>query len=595
MLRVENLTVAYGPHRALEDVSIHVERSEICVILGANGAGKSTLLKAIAGMVGTSPGARITNGDADIGGLKPHAIVEAGVALVPEGRGIFGDLTVAENLRLGAYGRQARASEKTRLAQVLGLFPRLGERRGQTARTMSGGEQQMVAIGRALMSNPAILMLDEPSLGLSPLLTRDLFKSLRAVRETGVGILLVEQNARLSLAIADRGYLLENGHIVGEDTAAKLANDPAVQAAYLGGAAGHKTSGPARKIAAMPASARKIAATNAARTPDPAEEVASRAARIHRAHVESRRPNAARSKGNDAANRYGSGGIVGKELMNGHAHGLVDRHVASGEKIFMTEDAYELSRHAAGFAARARQVQLAHLAAIRAGASSPVATASAEPIASPPRPASEARPDPAGLAREHAGFAHKVSAAHEAAMRASAERARQADAVKNRPGPAREAPVERSAPAQSAQDPAAYARKVSAAHEAAMRASAERAQAAGMTNGAGAHSAIETRKTTPTDERSAPVATTHAAAAPPPMASQLSWQAADMARRAIQRESAFLAETRARQADAPASLEYLEGDANSIPPLKGEKSMKKLRKALKKLKKEIKKLNKAGI
>ncbi len=595
MLRVENLAVAYGPHRALQGVSIHVERGEICVILGANGAGKSTLLKAIAGMVGASPGASIANGGTGISGLKPHAIVEAGVALVPEGRGIFGDLTVAENLQLGAYGRQARAGEKTRLAQVLELFPRLAERRSQIARTMSGGEQQMVAIGRALMSNPAILMLDEPSLGLSPLLTRDLFKSLRVVRETGVGILLVEQNAKQSLAIADRGYLLENGHIVGEDVAAKLANDPAVQAAYLGGAAAHETSGPARKIAALAASARKIAASNAARSLDAAEELGRRAARIQRAHVESRRASAAGRGGNDAANLHGPGGIVEKEYMNGHAHELVDRHFASGEKIVMTGNAHELSRQATEFAARARQVQLAHLATARAGAASPVATASAAPSASPPRPASEARPDPGSLAREHAGFAHKLSAAHEAAMRAGAERARQADAAKNQAAPVREAPVEISAPAQSAQDPANYARKVSAAHEAAMRASAERAQSAGATNGAGSPSVTESGRPTPTDERSAPVVATPAAAAPSPMASQLSLQAADMARRAMQRGSALLAETRARQAEAPAGLENVEEKADSIPPLKSEKSMKKLRKALKKLKKEIRKLKEAGI
>lgn len=554
MLRVENLAVAYGPHRALQGVSIHVERGEICVILGANGAGKSTLLKAIAGMVGASPGASITNGDTGISGLKPHAIVEAGVALVPEGRGIFGDLTVAENLQLGAYGRQARAGEKKRLAQVLALFPRLAERRSQIARTMSGGEQQMVAIGRALMSNPAILMLDEPSLGLSPLLTRDLFKSLRAVRETGVGILLVEQNAKQSLAIADRGYLLENGHIVGEDVAAKLANDPAVQAAYLGGAAAHETSGPARKIAALAASARKMAATNTARSLDAAEELARRAARIQRAHLESRRQNAARSRGSDVADRYGPGGIIEKEYMNGHAHELVDRHFASGEKIFMTGNAHELSRQAAGFATRARQVQIAHLAATRAGAFSPVGTAAAAPIAPPHTPASEASPV--------------------------------------MPAPAREALGEGPGPTQSDQDPASYVRKVSAAHEAAMRASAARAQAAGVTNGAGAHSTTQTGKTIAKEERSEPIA------AQPASASQLSRQAADMARRAVQRESTFLAERRDRQAEAPASREYLEADASSIAPTNGEKSRKKLlkalKKALKKLKKEIRELEEAG-
>lgn len=234
MLEVQNLSVSYGAHRALENVSLHVDKGEICVILGANGAGKTTLLKALAGLVHAAPAARWTIDKRRLGGLQVHEIVEKGIALVPEGRGIFGELTVAENLQLGAYGRRARGGERANLERVLGLFPKLAERRSQIARTMSGGEQQMVAIGRALMSAPDILMLDEPSLGLSPLLCAELFKSLKAVRGTGVGILLVEQNARQSLAIADRGYLLENGSIIGEDNARALAADPAVRRAYLG-------------------------------------------------------------------------------------------------------------------------------------------------------------------------------------------------------------------------------------------------------------------------------------------------------------------------------------------------------------------------
>ncbi|MBL4646843.1 MAG: ABC transporter ATP-binding protein [Rhizobiales bacterium] len=236
MIKVSDLTLSYGAHRALENVSLEVDRGEICVILGANGAGKSSLLKAIAGMEPTTNGTRIDVNGLSIVGLSTDKIVETGLALVPEGRGIFGDLTVAENLKLGAYAKRARASEKQNLDKILQIFPKLAERRTQIARTMSGGEQQMVAIGRALMSNPDILMLDEPSLGLSPLLTKELFKSLRDVRDSGVGILLVEQNAKQSLAIADRGYLMENGHITGQGPAAQLANDPAVQAAYLGGA-----------------------------------------------------------------------------------------------------------------------------------------------------------------------------------------------------------------------------------------------------------------------------------------------------------------------------------------------------------------------
>ena len=165
---------------------------------------------------------------------------------MPEGRGIFGDLTVQENLQLGAYSARARDDEADNLERVLRLFPKLAERRRQTVRTMSGGEQQMVAIGRAMMSNPDILALDEPSLGLSPLLGKDLFQSLVAVRKAGLGILLVEQNAKQSLRIADRGYLLENGEIVHEDDAQALSRDPAVQKAYLGGAAAPRSTTPAR-------------------------------------------------------------------------------------------------------------------------------------------------------------------------------------------------------------------------------------------------------------------------------------------------------------------------------------------------------------
>ena len=230
MLEVKNLAVTYGRHRALEGVSLKVEKGEICVILGANGAGKSSLLKAIAGMVKADAGEVFMNGRT-VTRAKPHLIVEEGIALVPEGRGIFGDLTVAENLQLGAFAKRARHDEQKTLEEIYGLFPRLAERKAQIARTMSGGEQQMVAIGRALMSKPGILMLDEPSLGLSPLLSKELFKSLSAIAATGVGILLVEQNARLSLQIARRGYLIENGAITGENTAQALMRDPAVVSA----------------------------------------------------------------------------------------------------------------------------------------------------------------------------------------------------------------------------------------------------------------------------------------------------------------------------------------------------------------------------
>jgi branched-chain amino acid transport system ATP-binding protein len=234
MLEVARLSVAYGMHRAVDDVALEVRAGEIVVILGANGGGKSSLLKAVAGIQPAAPGAHIALGGTDLTRLAAHEIVEAGLALVPEGRGIFGELTVRENLRLGAYARRARSQEAANLAAVLALFPRLAERARQSARTMSGGEQQMVAIGRALMSAPAMLLLDEPSLGLAPRLCGEVFVSLARIRARGIGILLVEQNARRSLALADRVYLIENGRIVGAGAAAALAADPAVQRAYLG-------------------------------------------------------------------------------------------------------------------------------------------------------------------------------------------------------------------------------------------------------------------------------------------------------------------------------------------------------------------------
>lgn len=235
MLEVSNLSVNYGRHRALEKASLRVNKGEIVVILGANGAGKSTLLKAVSGVCeGHVDGSVVMQG-AELAGLPPNQIVEHGIALVPEGRGIFADLTVHENLILGAYPNRARDEEAVNLDRVYGLFPKLLERRRQVVRTMSGGEQQMVAIGRALMSNPLLLTLDEPSLGLSPILCKDMFQCLRSVRNAGIGVLLVEQNAKQSLAIADRGYLLENAQIVYEDNADLLISDPAVQKAYLGG------------------------------------------------------------------------------------------------------------------------------------------------------------------------------------------------------------------------------------------------------------------------------------------------------------------------------------------------------------------------
>jgi branched-chain amino acid transport system ATP-binding protein len=234
MLESRNLSVFYGRHRAVENVSVTVSTGEIVVMLGANGAGKSTFLRAIAGQTPPMDGAVLMDG-VDITRSPPHEIVEVGISLVPEDRGIFADLTVHENLVLGAHPKRARPREAQNMQRVLTLFPRLAERRKQMVRTMSGGERQMVAIGRAMMSAPSILMLDEPSLGLSPLLCGELFRTLAQIKETGVGIFLVEQNAKQSLAIADRGYLLDNGHIVGSDTAEALSNDETVKRAYLGG------------------------------------------------------------------------------------------------------------------------------------------------------------------------------------------------------------------------------------------------------------------------------------------------------------------------------------------------------------------------
>lgn len=235
MFEVNQLSVRYGKHLALDGIALRVEAGELVVILGANGAGKSSMLRALGGMLKPLPGASAKLGGVELLKLPSHRIVEHGLALVPEGRGIFTDLTVAENLKLGALTPRARAHEARNRARVLDLFPRLAERLGQRVGTMSGGEQQMVAVGRAIMSQPQLLLLDEPSLGLSPLMSQELFRAIKNVRDMGVGVLMVEQNVNLSLDIADRGYLIETGRIVGEGSAQQLRTDPAVQQAYLGG------------------------------------------------------------------------------------------------------------------------------------------------------------------------------------------------------------------------------------------------------------------------------------------------------------------------------------------------------------------------
>ena len=218
MLRLEHISVAYGKHEALHDVNVDIAPSRATAILGANGAGKSTLLKTVAGLVRPQPGGKILFDGRPIEQEAPHRIVAAGIALVPEGRRLFGEMSVIDNLRIGAYPERARAGQSERLERQLMLFPRLAERRQQLAKTMSGGEQQMLAIARALMSEPKLLLLDEPSLGLSPRLVSDLFSILRRLTEGGQSIVLVEQNAYQSLKLADHIYVLDNGRIVSAGT-----------------------------------------------------------------------------------------------------------------------------------------------------------------------------------------------------------------------------------------------------------------------------------------------------------------------------------------------------------------------------------------
>jgi branched-chain amino acid transport system ATP-binding protein len=234
MLDARNLSVRYGKHLALNDVSIKVGHGECVVILGANGAGKSTLLRGLTSMVPIADEGDVLFLDRHIGGIAPQKVVEIGIAHVPEGRGVFTEMTVDENLRLGANPRRAREGAEGRRKEVLALFPRLAERQRQRVGTMSGGEQQMVAVARALMSKPDLLLLDEPSLGLAPIVVGELFQALKRVRDSGMSMLLVEQNVRASLSIASRGYLLEAGRIVGEGPANTLLDDPGVRKAFLG-------------------------------------------------------------------------------------------------------------------------------------------------------------------------------------------------------------------------------------------------------------------------------------------------------------------------------------------------------------------------
>jgi branched-chain amino acid transport system ATP-binding protein len=233
LLTVENLWVSYDRIAAVRGVNFVVDEGEIVTLIGANGAGKSTILGAISGLLPVSQG-NLTLAGEDLTSLPAHLRTERGLAHVPEGRMIFGNLTVEENLRLAAYARQDRKVEQD-LKKVYTLFPRLDERRRQWGNTLSGGEQQMLAVGRALMSRARLLLLDEPSMGLAPLLVREIFRVIRRLNETGVTILLVEQNARLALEIAHRAYILETGRIVLAGAPQELRDHPQVRAAYLGG------------------------------------------------------------------------------------------------------------------------------------------------------------------------------------------------------------------------------------------------------------------------------------------------------------------------------------------------------------------------
>ena len=232
MLELQDLHLSYGGIHALKGVSIQVNEGEIVSLIGANGAGKSTTLRAISGLERAQSGKILYNGE-DITGKPSKYMVQNGLILVPEGRLIFPDMTVLENLKIGAYLRNDRDVEAD-IQRMYALFPRLKERAWQMAGTLSGGEQQMLAVGRALMSKPKLLMMDEPSLGLAPLVVKDIFSIIRTIRDSGVTVLLIEQNANAALKIADRGYVLETGRITLEGSGRELLSNPAVRAAYLG-------------------------------------------------------------------------------------------------------------------------------------------------------------------------------------------------------------------------------------------------------------------------------------------------------------------------------------------------------------------------
>lgn len=234
LLEIKNLHVKYGNVEVLHGINLHVDEGEIVTILGANGAGKSTTLLAISGLVKPSAGEILFGGN-PLHKLPAHKVVKERITQSPEGRRVFGTLTVQENLNLGAFTSKNTERIKKTQEWIFELFPRLKERRGQLAGTLSGGEQQMLAIGRSLMSNPRILLLDEPSLGLAPILVKAIFETVREINQSGVTVVLVEQNARVALKLAHRGYVMEVGNIVLQDSAEALLANPEVRDAYLGG------------------------------------------------------------------------------------------------------------------------------------------------------------------------------------------------------------------------------------------------------------------------------------------------------------------------------------------------------------------------
>jgi branched-chain amino acid transport system ATP-binding protein len=233
MLNVDNVNTYYGNIHALKGVNLTIEQGEIVTLIGGNGAGKTTTLRTISGLIKPREGS-VTLENEDLIKYKAHEIVYKGVSMVPEGRGIFARLTVTENLEMGAFSRSSKQELTDDFERVFKLFPRLKERRTQVAGTLSGGEQQMLATGRALMSHPRLLLMDEPSMGLAPVLVELIFETIQQINKEGVTILLVEQNALMALSIAHRGYVLQTGEIVISDSAENLKNNPTVQKAYLG-------------------------------------------------------------------------------------------------------------------------------------------------------------------------------------------------------------------------------------------------------------------------------------------------------------------------------------------------------------------------